>query len=52
VTVSNAVLALLRKDFRSFTHPPGAMLAVLDRRGLRRTYEQHGLVWQIAGLER
>jgi len=39
-------------DFRSFTHPPAAMLSVLDRRGLRRTYEHHGFVWQIAGLER
>lgn len=52
MTVANLVQALLRRDFRSFTHPPGAMLAVLDRRGLRRTYEHHGLVWQIAGLER
>ena len=52
VTVLNAVQALLRRDFRSFTHPPGAMLAVLDQRGLRRTYEHHGVVWQIAGLER
>jgi 2-polyprenyl-3-methyl-5-hydroxy-6-metoxy-1,4-benzoquinol methylase len=52
VTVLNALQALRRSDFRSFTHPPEAMLAVLDRRGLRRTYEHHGLVWQIAGLER
>ena len=52
VTVANAVQALMRNDFRSFTHPPGAMLGVLDGRGLRRTYEHHGLVWQIAGLER
>ncbi|MEX1358316.1 MAG: methyltransferase domain-containing protein [Gaiellaceae bacterium] len=52
MTVANLVQALLRRDFRSFTHPPGAMLAVLDRRGLRRTCEHHGLVWQIAGLER
>jgi magnesium-protoporphyrin O-methyltransferase len=52
VTLANAVLALRGSDFRSFTHPPAAMLSVLDRRGLRRTYEHHGLVWQIAGLER
>jgi 2-polyprenyl-3-methyl-5-hydroxy-6-metoxy-1,4-benzoquinol methylase len=51
MTVANAAQALMRNDFRSFTHPPGAMLAVLDGRGLRRTYEHHGLVWQIAGLE-
>jgi 2-polyprenyl-3-methyl-5-hydroxy-6-metoxy-1,4-benzoquinol methylase len=52
MTVANLVQVLLRNDFRSFTHPPEAMLAVLDRRGLRRAYEHHGLVWQIAGLER
>jgi magnesium-protoporphyrin O-methyltransferase len=52
VTLANTFLALRGSDFRSFTHPPTAMLSVLDRRGLRRTYEHHGLVWQIAGLER
>jgi 2-polyprenyl-3-methyl-5-hydroxy-6-metoxy-1,4-benzoquinol methylase len=52
ITLANAFLALRGSDFRSFTHPPAAMLSVLDRRGLRRTYEHHGLVWQIAGLER
>jgi 2-polyprenyl-3-methyl-5-hydroxy-6-metoxy-1,4-benzoquinol methylase len=52
LTLANAMQALLRNDFRSFTHPPEAMLAVLDRRGLTRTYEHHGFVWQIAGLER
>ena len=52
MTVANSIQALLRRDFRSFTHPPEAMLAVLDRRGLRRTYEHRGRIWQIAGLER
>jgi 2-polyprenyl-3-methyl-5-hydroxy-6-metoxy-1,4-benzoquinol methylase len=52
VSLTNALQALRGSDFRAFTHPPAAMLSVLDRRGLRRTYEHHGLVWQIAGLER
>jgi 2-polyprenyl-3-methyl-5-hydroxy-6-metoxy-1,4-benzoquinol methylase len=52
ITLTNAFQALSGSDFRAFTHPPAAMLSVLDRRGLRRTYEHHGLVWQIAGLER
>jgi 2-polyprenyl-3-methyl-5-hydroxy-6-metoxy-1,4-benzoquinol methylase len=52
VSFTNALQALRGSDFRAFTHPPAAMLSVLDRRGLRRTYEHHGLVWQIAGLER
>ncbi len=52
MTALNLVFRLRRREFRVFDHPPEAMLAVLDRRGLRRTYEHHGLVWQIAGLER
>jgi 2-polyprenyl-3-methyl-5-hydroxy-6-metoxy-1,4-benzoquinol methylase len=52
VTLTNWLQALRGSDFRAFTHPPAAMLSVLDRRGLRRTYEHHGLVWQIAGLTR
>jgi Methyltransferase domain len=52
VTVENLVFRLLRKEYRSFTHPPSAMLGVLAERGLRRTFEHHTLVWQIAGLER
>jgi len=52
MTLMNAFQALSGSDFRAFTHPPAAMLSVLDGAGLRRTYEHHGLVWQIAGLER
>ncbi|HEY3210660.1 MAG TPA: methyltransferase domain-containing protein [Actinomycetota bacterium] len=50
--VFNLVMRLMRSSFRGFAHPPGAMLAVVERRGLRRTYQHHGRVWQVAGLER
>ena len=52
VTVENLVFRLLRKEYRSFTHPPSAMLAVLAERGLRPIFAHHTLVWQVAGLER
>jgi hypothetical protein len=52
VTVENVVFRVLGKEYRSFTHPPAAMLGVLAERGLRRTFEHHTLVWQVAGLER
>lgn len=52
VGASNLVYRLLRREFRSFTHPPAAMLAVLGERGLRRTFAHHAPVWQVAGLER
>jgi hypothetical protein len=52
VRVQNLVFGLLRKEFRTFTHPPAKMLAVLERRGFRASFAHRGLVWQVAGLER
>jgi 2-polyprenyl-3-methyl-5-hydroxy-6-metoxy-1,4-benzoquinol methylase len=50
--VFNLAMRLMRNGFRGFAHPPGAMLAALEARGLRRTYEHHGRIWQVAGHER
>jgi len=50
--IQNLVFRLRRKQFRAFAHPPARMLAVLDERGLRRTFAHRGLVWRVAGLER
>jgi 2-polyprenyl-3-methyl-5-hydroxy-6-metoxy-1,4-benzoquinol methylase len=50
--VFNLAMLLMGSGFRGFAHPPGAMLAVLESRGLRRTYEHHGRIWQVAGHER
>src|SRR6266545_1147599 len=50
--VFNFVMRLMRSSFRGFAHPPGAMLAVLEGRGLRRTYDHHTGIWRVAGLER
>jgi len=52
VACQNLLLRLARKEFRTFVHPPRAMLGVLREHGLRRTFEHHGAVWQVAGLER
>ena len=48
----NSAFRLLREEYRVFTHAPDAMLRVLAERGLRSTHAHHGLVWQVAGLER
>src|SRR5262249_49870563 len=48
----NLIFRLLRKEFRTFAHPPSAMLTVLEKQGLRATFDHHGTVWQVAGLER
>jgi len=39
-------------EFRTFAHPPAAMLAVLEDHGLRRTFAHDGLVWRVTGLTR
>jgi 2-polyprenyl-3-methyl-5-hydroxy-6-metoxy-1,4-benzoquinol methylase len=52
VGAQNLVFRLTRKEFRTFAHPPGALLEVLVDRGLRRTFAHRGLVWRVAGLER
>jgi hypothetical protein len=50
--VFNLVMRLTRSSFRGFAHPPGAMLGVLEDRGLRRTFQHRSRIWQVAGLER
>ena len=52
VSAENLVFKLLRREYRSFAHPPAAMLGLLGERGLRRTFAHHSPVWQVAGLER
>lgn len=51
-TAQNATFRLMGKSFRTFTHPPEAMVAVAETRGLRREYTHHGPAWQVAGLTR
>jgi protein-L-isoaspartate O-methyltransferase len=52
VGLQGLAFRLLRREFRTFAHPPARMLAVLEEHGLRRTYAHHPVLWQIAGLER
>ena len=52
VAAQNLAFRLLGREFRTFAHPPAAMVDVLRERGLRPSFDHHGLVWQVAGLER
>ena len=52
VAGANLFLRIMRREYRTFAHPPRAMLDVLERRGLRRTFARHSFTWQVAGLER
>ena len=52
VAVQNALFSMRRWTFRTFAHPPDAMVAAGARHGLRRTAGHDGLVWQVQLLER
>jgi magnesium-protoporphyrin O-methyltransferase len=52
VAAQNAFFRLRGSEFRTFAHPPAAMLAVLNERGLQQDFAHRGLVWRVAGLER
>lgn len=52
IGLENFAFRLKRLQFRTFAHPPQAMLGLLGRLGLQQTYEHKGLIWQIAGVQR
>jgi len=52
IALQNLGLRLLRKEFRTFAHPPRDMLAVLAENGLTVRYGHRGIPWRITGVER
>ena len=52
VALQNLAFRLVRREFRTFAHPPDAMLAVLRARGLAPAYAHEDRVWAVAGLTR
>lgn len=48
----NLFFRMRGSEFRTFAHPPAAMLEVLAARGLEPQFSHRGLIWQVAGLER
>jgi magnesium-protoporphyrin O-methyltransferase len=52
VSVENAMLRLTGRQYRSFAHPPEAMLEVLRGRGLTLVHARRGVVWQVEGMVR
>ena len=52
MTVANALLRLMRREFHIFLHPPRLILATAEAHGLRTVSDQVGLVWQVAAAER
>jgi 2-polyprenyl-3-methyl-5-hydroxy-6-metoxy-1,4-benzoquinol methylase len=52
VGAENLLFKTLRREFRTFAHPPQAMLAVLGRHGLQPAFAHHGMKWEIDGVMR
>lgn len=52
VATQNTLLRLSGRGFRTFAHPPAAMLAVLAEHGLRPALAHRGPVWQVAAATR
>jgi 2-polyprenyl-3-methyl-5-hydroxy-6-metoxy-1,4-benzoquinol methylase len=52
IRVQNLALRLNGKDFRTFAHPPEAMVGVCRDHGLSPAYAHAGAVWQVEGLSR
>lgn len=50
--IENAMLALTRKEFRAYLHPPEAMRGVLRDHGLDPVMRQAGPVWHAEGAVR
>jgi 2-polyprenyl-3-methyl-5-hydroxy-6-metoxy-1,4-benzoquinol methylase len=48
VATENLTFRLRGSEFRTFAHPPAAMLAVLAENGLRPAVAHRGRVWQVA----
>jgi cyclopropane fatty-acyl-phospholipid synthase-like methyltransferase len=52
VAAQNVGFRARRMEFRTFAHPPSAMLAVLHERGLDASFGHSGTVWRVSGLAR
>jgi hypothetical protein len=52
IRVQNLALRMNGKEFRTFAHPPEAMLGVCRDHGLSPAYAHAGAVWQVEGLSR
>ena len=52
VGAQNLVIRFLGGSFKSYTHPPHAMVAAAEGRGLHVDFSEHGPIWRIVGLSR
>jgi protein-L-isoaspartate O-methyltransferase len=52
IAAQNLGFRVMRREFRTFAHPPAAMLAVLRDGGLDLAFMHKGVAWQVTGVVR
>ena len=52
VGFDNQMRRLRGNDFRSFVHPPAAMVETVRAQGMTQQYRNHGLSWDVLGFAR
>ena len=50
--LANAILAVTRREFHIFLHPPRSILANSEQHGLRTVLNESGVFWTVAALRR
>src|ERR1700693_2079281 len=48
VWMANVGMAITRREFRIFVHPPAQILATVQQHGLKLSVDRPGIFWQIA----
>ena len=48
----NLAARMLRWEYRTWVHPPQALIRAAEQRGLTLAFESQGRIWQVAALER
>jgi magnesium-protoporphyrin O-methyltransferase len=52
LALGNLALRIGRRQFHVFLHPPERILETAEQHGLKTVFNQPGLFWQVAALER
>jgi cyclopropane fatty-acyl-phospholipid synthase-like methyltransferase len=50
--LANLLVRFRSSAFKSYVHPPAALISTVERHGFRLTAEHEGLLWRVAGFER
>jgi magnesium-protoporphyrin O-methyltransferase len=52
ISLLNTAFWAMRRTFRTFVHPPAALIAAAEAEGLRVAEQGHGAHWEFAALRR